>query len=313
MGVNSKKSGGGPKSTRGKQTSSQNAVVHGATSNNFFSNSQKVFVDQYVQELVAYYRPVSPLEILQIQRIALCKAKLDALYELEQHKLQIALEDLKRDPKLVMDSVYSTEDLTRSFAETLSQGKQINLPMDLTGDQLKIFSEEINRAGGKLDPDDNLYTQLPKLGEFITEVENSLKITGYQVILRIGCSVQELLDKKTNDSDLIEVMKLGLDVMQARVRGDEAYIFQKNKIQVDEDLDAKKINDSLSAITKLNSILIRAHQLSKEFEQKLGLMHRSVTLSGEESDRLLRYQTTWERRLSSAIGELLALQAKNVK
>jgi len=43
------------------------------------------------------------------------------------------------------------------------------------------------------------------------------------------------------------------------------------------------------------------------------LMLRSVTLSGEESDRLLRYQTTWERRLSSAIGELLVLQAKNAK
>ena len=42
-------------------------------------------------------------------------------------------------------------------------------------------------------------------------------------------------------------------------------------------------------------------------------MLRSVTLGGEESDRLLRYQTTWERRLSSAIGELLALQAKNGK
>jgi hypothetical protein len=41
------------------------------------------------------------------------------------------------------------------------------------------------------------------------------------------------------------------------------------------------------------------------------LLLRSVTLGGEESDRLLRYQTTWERRLSSAIGELLALQGKN--
>jgi hypothetical protein len=41
------------------------------------------------------------------------------------------------------------------------------------------------------------------------------------------------------------------------------------------------------------------------------LILRSVTLGGEESGRLLRYQTTWERRLSSAIGELLALQARN--
>jgi hypothetical protein len=43
------------------------------------------------------------------------------------------------------------------------------------------------------------------------------------------------------------------------------------------------------------------------------LLLSSVTLDGEEFDRRMRYQTTWERRLSSAIGELLALQAKNAR
>lgn len=37
-------------------------------------------------------------------------------------------------------------------------------------------------------------------------------------------------------------------------------------------------------------------------------MLKSVTLPSNESDLLMRYQTTLERRLSSAIGELLALQ-----
>ena len=54
-------------------------------------------------------------------------------------------------------------------------------------------------------------------------------------------------------------------------------------------------------------------EVAKDFIRMRELMLSSVTLSGEEYDRLLRYQTTWERRLSSAIGELLALQAKNVK
>ena len=168
MSPSSKKSAGGPKTAKGKQVSSQNALVHGATSSNVVSAEEKSVVARYVQELLAFYKPESPLETLQIQRIALCKAKLDGLYELEQVKLQIAAEELKADPRLVMDKVYVGEDLTRSIARTLSNTKPLNLPMDLTPDLLAIFAEEINRAGGKLGPDDDLYTQLPELGAFIT-------------------------------------------------------------------------------------------------------------------------------------------------
>jgi hypothetical protein len=101
--------------------------------------------------------------------------------------------------------------------------------------------------------------------------------------------------------------------MEARARGDQVLEIKANKLEAEEYLDDKKINEALSAITKLNSVVVRAHEVAKEFQQRQDLMLRSVTLDGEESDRLLRYQTTWERRLSSAIGELLALQAKNGK
>lgn len=309
-----KKSSGGPRTAKGKQVSAKNALVHGATTNNVTSDAQRSLVEQYVHELTAYYKPESPLEKLQIQRIALCKAKLDHLYELEQVKLQIAAEDLKSDPKLVMDKVYYGEDLTKSYARALSDGKPLNLPMNLTADLLAIFAQEINSAGGKLDPDDDLYTQLPKLGVFIREVEDKLKISGYQVILRIRNSIQEIFEKNQKDhSQLNELLYLGLEVMEARARGDQVLAIKANKLEAEENLDDKKINEALSTITKLNSVVVNAHEVAKEFQQRQVLMLRSVTLDGEESDRLLRYQTTWERRLSSAIGELLALQAKNGK
>ena len=58
-------------------------------------------------------------------------------------------------------------------------------------------------------------------------------------------------------------------------------------------------------------MVMNAQEIAQNFSRMQDLMLRTVTLSGEESDRLMRYQTTWERRLSSAMGELLALQAKN--
>ena len=314
MNPSGKKSSGGPKTVKGKRASSQNSLVHGATSNNVVNADQKALVERYEHELTAYYKPDSPLEKLQIQRIALCRTKLDALYELEMVKLQIAKAELEVNPKLALDRVHPGEDLIGSFAQTLSKGRRLSLPMNLTQEMLETFSEEIKKAGGKLDQDDDLHAQLPRLGQFIDEAAERLKISGYAVILRLGSSIQELFDDgEKGHSDLTKLFYLGLEVMESKARGDEVYVIKENSKQVQEDVDTKKINESLSAITKLNSIVSRAQEVSKEFDRMQDLLLRSVTLAGDESDRLLRYQTTWERRLSTAIGELLALQAKNGK
>jgi hypothetical protein len=314
MGASAKKPKGGPKTARGKRTSSQNSLVHGATSNNVVNADQKDLVERYEHELTAYYKPESPLEKLQIQRIAVCRTKLDALYELELVKLQIAKAELEGNPKLALDRVHPGEDLTRLLAQTLSKGRQLSLPMNLTPDLLETFSEEIKNAGGIFDQDDDMHSQLPRLGEFIDAAAERLKISGYAVILRLGSSIQELFDDgEKGHSELTKLLYLGLEVMESKVRGDEVYVIKGNSKQVQEDVDSKKINDSLSAITKLSSIVSRAQEVSKEFDRMQDLLLRSATLGGEESDRLLRYQTTWERRLSSAIGELLALQAKNAR
>jgi hypothetical protein len=112
-----KKSGGGPITNTGKKTSSQNTLIHGATSNSVTNDLQKVALDRYVKELTDFYRPTSPLESLQIERIALCKVKLDSLYDLEGVKLQIATEDINRTPSLAMQRVYAGGDITQDFAK----------------------------------------------------------------------------------------------------------------------------------------------------------------------------------------------------
>jgi hypothetical protein len=312
MNSSGKKSSGGPKTAKGKRASSQNALVHGATSNKVVSADQKALVERYEHEFTAYYKPDSPLEKLQIQRIALCKAKLDALYELELVKLQIAKVELEGNPKLALDSVYPSEDLTRSFAQNLSKGSQLSLPMNLTPELLETFSKEINSAGGKIDQGDEIYSHIPSLGEFIENEGKRLNTSAYQVILRIGESIKTLLDKGNGNLSVVyEALELATDVMRHRKLGHDAYYFKKDTVESEGDVDIKKVNNTLLSITQLNAIVVKAREVSKEFDRMQDLLLRSVTLGGEESDRLLRYQTTWERRLSSAIGELLALQGKN--
>jgi hypothetical protein len=292
MNPSGKKSSGGPKTAKGKRASSQNALVHGATSNNVVSSDQKALVERYEHELTAYYKPDSPLEKLQIQRIALCKAKLDALYELELIKLQIAKVELEGNPKLALDCVYPKEDLTRSFVQNLSKGSQLSLPMNLTPELLETFSKEINSAGGKIDQGDEIYSHMPSLGEFIENEGKRLNTSAYQVILRIGESIKTLLDKgSVNLSALYEALELATDVMQHRKLGHDAYYFKKDTVESEGDVDIKNVNNALLSITQLNAIVVKAREVSKEFNRMQDLLLRSVTLGGEESDRLLRYQT----------------------
>lgn len=77
------KRSGGPKTIEGKSRSSKNATFHGLTSMVPSNSNEKALVDSYSKELIEYYKPESPLEQLQIQRIATCRAKLAYLYDLE--------------------------------------------------------------------------------------------------------------------------------------------------------------------------------------------------------------------------------------
>jgi hypothetical protein len=312
MRSSSKKSSGGPQTAKGKRVSSQNALVHGATSNNAFSAEQRVAVEQYVQELTDFYKPESPLGKLQIQRIALCKAKLDALYQLEQVKLQIASEDLKRTPELVMQKIEAGGEMTQAFAETLSKGRELELPMGLTPESLALISSEINAIGGKLDSEDDLNIALPNLSLFIKGLANRLGSSPYKILLRIGETVNGMLKEKgAIGYKLRQLLQSMKKAKQDEIYGESPVDELVVAVEVEPDLN--KINEALGGIVQLNSVVKSAHEVAKDFMRMKELMLSSVTLSGEESDRLLRYQTTWERRLSSAIGELLALQGKNGK
>ncbi len=131
--------------------------------NKFKMNAIKV----YIQELCDYYRPSSPLEILQIERIAHCRAKLDALYELEAAKLQLATNELMRSPKAVMQSIGAESDFIKSLVLKFCKGKQLNFPMLLTLQLLEAFDNEIQSIGGKLQDYDCIKVVLPELSKFI--------------------------------------------------------------------------------------------------------------------------------------------------
>jgi len=220
-------------------------------------DDQKLLVEQFVQELTAYYQPASPLEKMQIQRIALCKAKLDALYEIERVKHQIASEDLKRAPELVMQKISAGDALTKEFTQALSGGRKLDLPMGLFPELIAAISLDINALDGKIEVDDDLNSALPNLSQFINHVSSRLGVTPYRALLRLGHSVNEMLKDKGAGYKLrrlIESFQLS--------RQEEIYGTSQNEEPLAEakaDPDRSKINEAIRGILELNPVITRVH------------------------------------------------------
>jgi hypothetical protein len=86
------------------------------------------------------------------------------------------------------------------------------------------------------------------------------------------------------------------------------------KVELEEKVDPDVITDLPALTLQLKQFLDlhkshqKAQELVAQYQEIKDLMLRALSLPEAESDLLMRYQTTLERRLSSAIGELLALQ-----
>jgi hypothetical protein len=72
----------------------------------------------------------------------------------------------------------------------------------------------------------------------------------------------------------------------------------------------EEVKRQLNLFTKLQKDMISAIAALPQFESTKALRLQILALPNAGTDILLRYQTTWERRLSAAIGEFLELRKR---
>ena len=330
-------SSGGPKTAKGKTRSSKNATSHGLTSLKPSNPNEKALVESYSKELVDYYQPQSPLEQLQIQRIAICRAKLNYLYELEQVKLELAAKEIASEPEKILERIPGAKGMVLAMAKDLILEGQIYLPCRLNLALLEVICQEIEQFHGVVTNKHQFARALPKLTKYLNsypvvglnntdhwmeklesvqhDIEQAFDLDGRSAGKWSELMQAYLVGKQYEDHMEKEAMKAELDELdryqeQRRIeRG-----LKPVKVQPAPMIDPDAISDLVKLKAQLNVFprLLRSHGEAQKVVEQYGqikdLMMRAISLPAAESDLLMRYQTTLERRLSSAIGELLALQ-----
>jgi hypothetical protein len=287
-----------------------------------------------------YYKPQSPLELLQIDRIAICKAKLSHLYAVEQVKLALAHKELDLYPEKILEKISGAVGVTKVMALEIIQDGKIASPCGLELQVLASIVAETHMFSGAIASVQqfkktfpilvkylNSYSvaglndekQLPeKFSAIAQRVDRYLnldekhdgKLEQFIYYQNIGVKYEALFNKYENtgfDKEIEEYQK------ESRMRYGlpEKDLTQKFIRQGAPDfLSTKTLNAYFRVFESLLRHMKEAEKVATQFFELKALMTRSITLPASELSLLMRYQTTFERRLSSAIRELLELQKR---
>ena len=315
----------GPKTPHGKVISSGNSTDHGLRSNKLANETQKVLYEKLLTDLTTYYDPQGPIEKLELERIAICKAKLESLYELERSKFQLLQETFDKNIEQEIDSMKFVKPLVAGMLKELYRFDFIALPFNLEPTVLSNIALEISDLTQPITSTEELHTQLPTLVKFIDSLDVDSDLLSN--ILFIGDQIKSLISQGSNytvtiQSLIEETSNKQLESLDFDDLEDELEEYQKDvalrhglkpKAKVDKSTadgfpTQSEITGALEAFKGLADAYSEANSSLSTVLHHLDLRRKALSLPQEESDLLMRYQTSWERRLSTAIGELMELR-----
>jgi hypothetical protein len=285
---------GGPKTPKGKAKSSMNAVSHGLTSTRVMPDEVQM-VQEFTHELTEYYKPESPLEVLQIQRIAFCRAKLAKLIDIELAGREMARKEIELHPEMVM--------------ARLTQFSKFGLDTPT----LTAIVQEIEGFAGVLEGEEDLPTAFPRLCAFLGGMvwaQDQIEDMGMDQRLMVFAQKIRNLRQNTKEGDQPET---GIEALWRQIARDTQIEEMANRKVLRQKLPGNNgfhqaVDRDLQEIKALATGLAALPSVVKSFEEMKSWMLRSMDMNAEDAERMMKYQTMLERRLSTAIGELLELR-----
>lgn len=325
----------GPKTLDGKTKAAKNSTKHGLRSENLSSTKQIVDQSNFLQKLIEHYKPVGPLEEMQLERIATCRIKLISLYDLEQAKMDLLIEKNRADLQKHIAELSYLSPLERGMLYELLKFKILMLPMDLNVDLLKKIVQEADQFTGDIFSDDDLKEYFPTLVTYLDESDPSsselhikmMAVTNqlqkivdrgesYLVISRLIADKilmkSKKKEKELSPEEIAHAKAFDDFIEKSSERRRAEYGGQaKKKVEI-EFPSQKKISEALNVFKTLLDAYQGALINEKTIQERIKMKELTVSLPIEEADLLMRYQTSWERRLSTLVGEFIQMQKMRV-
>ena len=294
----------GPRTASGKTKASKNATTHGATSKAPISAQEHGVYETFLGQLKAQYPTNSPLIGLQLERIARLKVQLDriqttitALHEIER----LRVDDIERAAQIMELTDEDRSHFASIWRMTMSRNYNpadrpyaglIPVAIELTGiddlDLLTTHEEFLKRA--------------PMFCEYLVKraTKEEVDVKDYARSKQVKEPVREVFwgngrrGNKTKEAPPVQVRLVGPD----------------DKDEINTDVREVDVVDLVKTAKwhrlELMRLISRSERVSN-LQRVSEIASQAALPDLDKLDRLMRYQTTVNRQLSSAVGELLEL------
>lgn len=283
----------GPRTSSGKAIASKNAIKHGGFAKNFVNEEEKNFYHSLVEALKKDYPNSSTLMVMQIDRIARIQVQLHRIQNTIDAAFVIAKNNTNQYTKLFKLLECNDNEQVMILEDMLG----IGIRDDVIEEKIVAVTTEIHSQLSDSMPanHDDVLKYFPK---FCSYIQENAEIS--------DMSVNEYLNYKI-DSD-----KEPRTIIVT---------WQKNENQPKPE---KSLEDEIretpyellkKAICWYSGELARlasTRQKVEEFKKLFPTSVEATTPDLDELDKMMRYQTTLQRQLSTAIGELLKLNETNI-
>lgn len=308
----SKPRSGGPRTETGKQISSMNATRHGLTSTRALPDEIEM-VEAFTQELIDYYKPESPLEVMQIQRIAFCRAKLAKLADIEIAGRELARRQIDRHPERIMEQLVGYPQRAKFIALQLIKGEPYLQRLHLSEDKLREIGIEIQNVLGTIESRDMFERAFPKLCAFLM----SVKLTDNEPedmqpdskLTLLVERIEKVFKEEPDDEEKITEVDRMLRAINADEKIDSQILAAGARTPWQGEY-VMTIRKCLNELHNVWQMYRYAQQVIESYHDYKNWNVRALDLTAQDSDRLMKYQSMLDKRLSTAVGELLELQRR---
>jgi hypothetical protein len=294
----------GPRTAAGKARASKNATKHGATSSTPINAHEHEVYETFLRQLRAQYPSNNPLVTLQLERIAHLKVQIawiqtaiSALHEIER----LRLDDIERAAQVMNLTDEDRSHLAVAWRRAMSRDHHpesrpydglIPVAIELTEiDDLDLFTTH-----------EAFLKHAPMFCEYLVKraTKEEVDVKDYARSKQIKEPVREVSwggsrrGKKTTELPPIRIRFLG----------------PNDTYEINTDISDVDISDLVKTAKwhrlELMRIISRSERVGN-LQRVSEIASRAALPDLDKLDRLMRYQTTVNRQLSTAIGELLEL------
>ena len=95
------KRGGGPKTGKGKLSSSKNAIKHGLTAKRWLNEDEQTLYNDLLAAYSEDFNPKTNMELMMVAQLAECKTRLNRVHNAEDALFELAREQLDHPDHVV--------------------------------------------------------------------------------------------------------------------------------------------------------------------------------------------------------------------